>query len=127
MTGARPLRPTATMIDCMLSDLSLLAKPTLPKAVELRINNRMPDHPVLLDSGLLQDGLLNLILNARDACGMAGVITLEVRLVHDTWIEFILRDDGPGFSGICTGTWLCALFHPQRAEGRALGCPWSMT
>ncbi|MEM5520470.1 PAS-domain containing protein [Sulfitobacter sp. AS59] len=123
MTGARPLRPTATMIDSMLSDLSLLAKPTLPKAVELHINNQMPDHPVLLDSGLVQDGLLNLILNARDACGMAGVITLEVRLVHDTWVEFILRDDGPGFSASALEHGFAPFFTTKGAEGSGLGLP----
>ena len=123
MTGARTLRPTATPIANLLSDLSLLAKPTLPKAVELRITNLMPDQPVLLDSGLVQDGLLNLILNARDACGMAGMITLEVRQVHDTWIEFVLQDTGPGFSASALEHGCAPFFTTKGAEGSGLGLP----
>ena len=97
MTGARTLRPTATHIGRLLDDLTLLAGPTLPAGMTLDIANHMPDQAVLLDSGLVQDGLLNLILNARDACGGAGRIMLEVKPVHETWIECTIRDTGPGF------------------------------
>lgn len=121
MTGARTLRPMATNIDTMLADLSVLARPTLPEALELRIENRMPERPVLLDSGLVQDGLLNLILNARDACGTAGVVTLEVQLVHNTWIEFALRDTGPGFSPSALENGFTPFFTTKGAEGSGLG------
>ena len=43
------------------------------------------------------DALLNLILNARDAIGKEGTITLAAKIVKDTWIEFVVTD-GPGFS-----------------------------
>lgn len=123
MTGARTLRPAATDIKNLLADLSLLARPTLPEALELEINNHMPDQLVLLDSGLVQDGLLNLILNARDACATAGAITLDVRLVHDTWVEFTVQDTGPGFSPTALENGFAPFFTTKGAEGTGLGLP----
>ena len=123
MTGARTLRPTATHIPRLLEDLTLIARPTLPKGMTLSIDNQMGDTPVLLDSGLVQDGLLNLILNARDACGAAGAISLEVRQVHDTWIEWVLRDTGPGFSPSALEHGFDPFFTTKGAEGSGLGLP----
>ena len=123
ITGARTLRPAATHVQTLLDDLSLLARPTLPVGLTLVIDNQMHDQPVLLDSGLVQDGLLNLILNARDACGMAGTITLQARLVHDTWVEFILRDTGPGFSPLALENAFTPFFTTKGAEGSGLGLP----
>ena len=123
MTGARTLRPTATHIPRLLEDLTLIARPTLPKGMTLSIDNQMGDTPVLLDSGLVRDGLLNLILNARDACGAAGAISLEVRQVHDTWIEWVLRDTGPGFSPSALEHGFDPFFTTKGAEGSGLGLP----
>ena len=123
MTGARTLRPTATHIPRLLEDLTLIARPTLPKGMTLSIDNQMGDTPVLLDSGLVQDGLLNLILNARDACGAAGAISLEIRQVHDTWIEWVLRDTGPGFSPSALEHGFDPFFTTKGAEGSGLGLP----
>ena len=123
MTGARTLRPAATDVQTLLDDLGLLARPTLPKGLALHIHNQVPAQPLLLDSGLVQDGLLNLILNARDACGLAGAITLEARLVHDTWIEFAIRDTGPGFSDAALENAFTPFFTTKGAEGSGLGLP----
>ena len=123
MTGARTLRPTATHIGRLLDDLTLLAGPTLPAGMTLDIANHMPDQAVLLDSGLVQDGLLNLILNARDACGGAGRIMLEVKPVHETWIECTIRDTGPGFSKSALAHGFEPFFTTKGAEGSGLGLP----
>ena len=98
MTGKRSLRPRATDLPQLLRDLATLAAPTLPSGVTLEIINAAPDAPILLDTGMVQDSLLNLILNARDACGAQGQITLTVHVLHDIWIAFDVSDTGPGFS-----------------------------
>jgi signal transduction histidine kinase len=122
ITGPRSLRPAATDLTSLMQDLVTLAEPTLPKDMTLTLD--MPKlEPVLLDRGMLQDGLLNLILNARDAMGTAGAITLSARQVHDTWIEFQVRDTGPGFSQNALTRALDPFFTTKGSEGSGLGLP----
>ena len=121
VTGPEELRPTATDPAALLEELTTLATPTLPPAVQLRTRNLMPDAPVLLDKGRLTDSLLNLILNARDACGTSGIITLTQRQVSDTWLEWEVSDDGPGFSPSALERGVDPFFTTKGSEGSGLG------
>ncbi|KIN75200.1 PAS/PAC sensor hybrid histidine kinase [Sulfitobacter noctilucae] len=121
LTGPRTLRPEATDPAQLLADLTTLAKPTLPAGITLSTDNQMPDAPVLLDKGRLTDCLLNLILNARDACGAAGRIHIALRHVHDTWIEWSVTDDGPGFSASALEQGIDPFFTTKGSEGSGLG------
>jgi signal transduction histidine kinase len=121
VTGPRALRPTAINLGTLLEELVTLATPTLPTGIKLHIENRASDALVLLDKGMVQDGLLNLILNARDACGVSGVITLNQKLVHDTWIEWRVTDTGPGFSPTALQSGFDPFFTTKGGEGSGLG------
>ncbi|MEW9919841.1 PAS-domain containing protein [Marimonas sp. MJW-29] len=121
VTGPRELRPMATDPGQLIDDLTVLATPTLPAGVVLRTYNQMPEAPVLLDKGRLTDSLLNLILNARDACGTAGQITLTQRLVNDIWIEWTVADNGPGFSASALERGIDPFFTTKGTEGSGLG------
>jgi CheY-like chemotaxis protein len=76
---------------------------------------------VLLDKVMVQDSLLNLILNARDACGSSGQITLSQRRVHDTWVEWVMQDSGPGFSAKALENGVDPFFTTKGSEGSGLG------
>lgn len=122
ISGPRSLRPTATNVKALLQDLFTLAEPTLPAGMRLTLD--IPDlETVLLDQGMLQDGLLNLILNARDAMGTNGEVTLTVRRIQDTWIEFQVSDTGSGFSPNVLAHALDPFFTTKGAEGSGLGLP----
>jgi len=122
ITGPRSLRPTATDLRSFMQDLVTLAEPTLPKGMSLTL--LAPDlGTVLLDRGMLQDSLLNLVLNARDAMGTSGEIHMSIRRVHDTWIEFQIRDTGPGFSEAALTHAMDPFFTTKGAEGSGLGLP----
>ena len=121
VTGPRALRPVATNLAGLLDDLVTLATPTLPQGVTLAVQNHTPDALVLLDKGMVQDSLLNLILNARDACGASGTITLTQRTVHDTWIEWGVHDTGPGFSTSALQHGFDPFFTTKGSEGSGLG------
>lgn len=122
ITGPRSLRPTATDLRSFMQDLVTLAEPTLPKGMSLTL--LAPDlGTVLLDRGMLQDSLLNLVLNARDAMGTSGEIHMSVRRVHDTWIEFQISDTGPGFSEAALTHAMDPFFTTKGAEGSGLGLP----
>lgn len=121
VTGPRAMRPAATDLGILLDDLVTLATPTLPSNVRLTVERIAPDILVLLDKGMVQDSLLNLILNARDACGASGAITLSQNLVHDTWIEWCVEDSGPGFSASALQHGFDPFFTTKGSEGSGLG------
>jgi len=121
MTGPREHEPRPTDISLFLDDLRTLALSTLPDGVGLSINNLSDGAAYMLDAGMLQDSLLNLVLNARDACGVAGRITLTARRVRDTWLEFTVEDTGPGFTDQALDHALAPFFTTKGGEGSGLG------
>lgn len=121
MTGHRAPQLRATDFKVFLSDIETLAGGSLPDSVKLIIDNRIGTTPLLVDSGMLQDSLLNLVLNARDACDGAGEINLTCRLIHDTWVEFTIRDTGSGFSDEALAHALDPFFTTKGDKGSGLG------
>lgn len=121
VTGPRTLRPTATYLAPLMHDLATLAAPTLPEALKLDIIQPIPTELILLDKGMVQDCLLNLILNARDACGATGWIQLQTQIVRGTWVEWQVRDTGSGFSEEALARGFDPFFTTKGAEGSGLG------
>jgi len=62
----------------VVADLSQMMRPILPDNVEMRIVAPPEPCPVWADSGALQQILLNLVTNARDAMAQGGTLTIEV-------------------------------------------------
>jgi signal transduction histidine kinase/CheY-like chemotaxis protein len=123
MTGHRTLRPQSTDLHVLLQDLKLLATPSLPPSVGLSVLDNTPNTAFMLDPGMLQDALLNLILNARDACGTTGQITVSAHNIADLWIEITVTDTGPGFSPEALDKALDPFFTSKGGEGSGLGLP----
>ena len=82
-----------------------------------------PDLPAILgDANALEQVVLNLLTNARDALGTDGVITLETDLVpgRPGMVRLIVRDTGPGIPPEL----LPRIFEPfftTKPEGTGLG------
>lgn len=123
MTGHRNFRPQAMDMAALFEDVKLLATPSLPPGIGLSLLNHMPKGPLMLDPGMLQDALLNLILNARDACGTSGQITISAHLVGEVWVEIGVTDTGPGFSTQALDKALDPFFTTKGGEGSGLGLP----
>ncbi|WP_293575307.1 PAS-domain containing protein [Phaeobacter sp.] len=123
MTGQRSLRPRAVNLHGLLQELQVLASPSLPQGMGLSIVDNTPKANLLLDPGKLQDALLNLILNARDACGNHGQITVAAHVVGQTWLEVAVTDTGPGFSKTALKNALNPFFTTKGSEGSGLGLP----
>lgn len=122
ISGPRELRPQPVDLAPFLADLAAMARPTLGESLSLDIAVDGLDAPLLLDPGTLQDALLNLILNARDAIGaQPGRISVTVRPVRDTWVEFCVTDSGPGFSAEALERGLDPFFTTKGGEGSGLG------
>ncbi|MCD9146903.1 hybrid sensor histidine kinase/response regulator [Pseudophaeobacter flagellatus] len=123
MTGQRSLRPQATNLHALLAELKILATPSLPQGMGLSVLDNTPDVLFLLDAGKLQDALLNLILNARDACGVNGQITVSAHSIGQIWLEISVTDTGPGFSNTALKEALNPFFTTKGSEGSGLGLP----
>lgn len=123
MTSGGILRPTATEIPPLIADVGTLARSTLPAGLSLITPPVRIEGRYLLDPGMVRDSLLNLVLNARDACGVQGQISLTVEIVHTTWLEFTVADTGPGFSDEALAHGCDPFFTTKGSEGSGLGLP----
>ncbi len=122
ISGPRELRPQPTRLGPFLRDLATMAGPALPEAVSLSVSDGGLSGSFLLDAGSLQDALLNLILNAKDAIGpRPGHIELAARAVRDTWLDLVVEDSGPGFSAAALDHGLDPFFTTKGGEGSGLG------
>lgn len=123
MTGLRDLHPLPTRLSSFLTEFQTLAETTLPEGISLEITqtNKPYGLTLMLDAGSLRDSLLNLILNARDACNGTGKIALTVTLVQNTWIDFIVSDTGPGFSEHALAKVFDPFFTTKGDNGSGLG------
>ncbi|WP_412103334.1 PAS-domain containing protein [Ruegeria marisrubri] len=123
MTGNRTPQPQATDMKALLEDLRILASPSLPRGVGLSVVNTLPDRALMLDPGMVQDALLNLVLNARDACGSSGQITISAHTIGEIWVEITVSDTGPGFTPEALEKALNPFFTTKGSDGSGLGLP----
>ncbi len=122
MSGKREMALAPTTLTEFLETLRPLAKAALPSEIELSIRNTVPHAALMLDAGSLQDSLLNLVLNARDAMrGNEGRIAIELEPVRDTWLQITVTDTGPGFSHAALEEGLDPFFTTKGQEGSGLG------
>lgn len=122
MSGRREMRPVTTDLRTFLADLRILTEPSLPDGIALDIDAKALSYPLLIDTGSLQDSLLNLILNARDAIGdKPGAIRVEAKPVRDTWLEITVSDTGAGFSDKALSHAFDPFFTTKGGEGSGLG------
>ena len=121
MVGNRAPHPRAVTIAEVFEQIAPLAQSALDNQHKLSLKPPKTDKHWLLDAGQLMDALLNLILNARDAIGKEGTITLAAKIVKDTWIEFVVTDTGPGFSDNALQHAFDPFFTTKGEHGTGLG------
>ncbi|MEJ0095102.1 MAG: PAS domain S-box protein [Methylocella sp.] len=74
----QPLNPKLVDIGQLLANFSDLLRRSLGEAIELRSMVTGASHKAVIDSSQLQNALLNLALNARDAMPRGGRLTVEI-------------------------------------------------
>lgn len=125
ITGKREITPQAVDLGGLLTDLAAMARPTLGDGIRLSVSTLGLSGPVLLDPGTLQDSLLNLLLNARDAIRSTGTESGRINVVaapiRDTWIEIAVSDSGPGFSPEALDRAMEPFFTTKGGGGSGLG------
>ena len=74
----QPLNPTPTDLAPLILTFSELLRRTLGESVELNIRVTGSGHLCVVDAPQLQNALLNLAINARDAMPRGGTLTINI-------------------------------------------------
>ena len=105
-----------------VSHVSRLAKAAVPKGIDLKFDIDIPDKNLMIDPGFASDAILNLVINAAEACGESGSIAVQILVTPQQELQFRTRDDGPGFSDDALGNALKPFYSTKEDKvGRGLG------
>ena len=74
----QPLNPKPTDLTLLISNFSELLRRSLGESIELNIRLTGSRHLCVVDASQLQNALLNLAINARDAMPRGGKLTIEI-------------------------------------------------
>jgi len=109
----QPLIAKAVNLPLLMEDFVSLMKGSLPSDISLALSLSIPLNTPWCDSGQLEDALVNLVLNARDAMKKGGAITVIAKnrtvttgLYFDeavnpgNYVEVSIKDEGTGFSDL---------------------------
>ncbi len=89
LSRKQALHPQAVAMAPLLENLSELMRHSLPATLSLEIEAQSPAWPAWIDVGQLENALINLVMNARDAmAGRDGVIKIR------TWNQRVTRSSG---------------------------------
>ncbi|MEX0309145.1 MAG: sensor histidine kinase, partial [Tateyamaria sp.] len=98
---------------------------------EITVETRLlAERPVRLDPGELQQVLINLIMNAVQAMGDRGVLTLETSDVEQDGapgVRITVMDTGPGIAAGDVDDVFAPFYTTKQAEGTGLGLSISQT
>jgi two-component system, NtrC family, sensor histidine kinase HydH len=118
-------RKSVDVIKAVDAALSMLDWRLRQKALFVRVDVESSVPAISADPDQLQQVLVNLLLNACDACDSGGSITVRVRFAsHENQVTVEIQDDGCGIAEED----LNAVFDPyfttkKRGEGTGLGLP----
>ncbi|HEV8433623.1 MAG TPA: ATP-binding protein [Thermoanaerobaculia bacterium] len=89
------VRAGAVDVARLLGDLHALVAETFPRTIRFEVNVAPGLPPIAGDAGQLQQALLNLCINARDAMPDGGTLSIESRLDGDR-VMIAVSDEGVG-------------------------------
>ena len=122
----RPAADQKSEVDIrgLVEDTSRLAKAILGNQIELGV--RIPEDlpTIFVDGDQLQQGILNLLINSRDAMGGKGSISVTVESQATSGgseVVIEVADDGPGMSPDVLKNAIKPFFTTKGTKGTGLG------
>lgn len=98
VSSQHSLDPTAVNVAAFFTAFEPLARAALPDGVAFEVTNTVVDARLIFDAGFAQDALLNLVINAGEACGATGLVRVDCTRARDGQLQLQVTDNGPGFS-----------------------------
>ncbi|MGV7207230.1 PAS domain S-box protein [Oxalobacteraceae bacterium A2-2] len=102
----QPLKPERLQINSVLSGFEAVLRRAIPSSVQLELHLGAGLPEILADGPQLEAALLNLVVNARDAVGPSGAITISTELAAappegsalaaGPYVRVAVRDTGSG-------------------------------
>ncbi|WP_179214738.1 hybrid sensor histidine kinase/response regulator [Octadecabacter ascidiaceicola] len=116
------LDQTAVKLSAFFQMFEPLARAALPDSVAFDLINDVPDDTLVFDAGFAQDALLNLVINAGEACAATGSVTVFANKTSGGQFELRVEDDGPGFQDDALENAINPFFSTKGQKvGRGLG------
>ncbi len=76
------LAPVPTDVARLVTNLKTMLRPVIPEYIELRVTADDPVGAVMVDPGAVEQCVINLVTNARDAMPEGGDLLVEVREIE---------------------------------------------
>jgi len=92
----QPLDPRPSDVGRLIAGIEDLLRGTVGPGIELRVLHAADSWPVQVDANQLENALLNLCINARDAMPDGGVLTIETANIWLDEADAAERDLPPG-------------------------------
>lgn len=95
----QPLRPEPTDINDVVTGMSALLRQTAGPLVRTEIDLQPGIPEVILDRNLMENAILNLTINARDAMEQGGVLSIRTTCIAPTnEVKLCISDTGTGMT-----------------------------
>jgi PAS domain S-box-containing protein len=114
-------------IDTTITSCSTLLQGLLGEHIQLDVEARAPHGTILADPGQIEQILLNLAANARDAMPEGGKLFIKTAEVHPPgalgegpFVQLVVRDIGCGMDGATKGR-IFEPFFTTKAAGKGTG------
>ena len=117
------LQPTVVDLAGLVDGMQDMLRRSIGEDVELAITTRGPIAPVFVDAGQLEQVILNLVVNARDAMPRGGRIAIALESAGEH-VRLTVRDTGTGMDAATVAQIFEPYFTTKDAtKGTGLGLP----
>jgi signal transduction histidine kinase len=118
------LQLAAVDLATVVSEFADILRRLVGPQIALQLNLQMGTTTVLADESQLQQVLLNLVINARDAMPTGGKLTISVSYTDAPSIRLIVADSGTGMDALTRQRLFEPFFTTKEAgRGTGLGLP----
>lgn len=117
------LRPCSLNLNALITDLTDLLRPLIGDHIAISTTLSSELGEIYADKGHLEQVVMNLVLNARDALQAGGNLNIETKNVTregQSWAEIIVADNGPGIDSHSLPNIFDA-FYTTKDEGKGTG------